>query len=900
MATTEDAEVQLKAALAAIGKASAQMQRALQVPQPKLLQAIKQAASMLGEMRTHALPPRLYYEIYNLCFDSLTGLQVYLHEDHKYHHLADVYEIVEYTANVLPRLYLMITVGSVLLPTGDVPCIEVLKDMLEMCRGVQNPLHGLFLRYYLCQRTGEIGPGTKAENEYHIQFLLTNFIEMNKLWVRYQHQGPSRDSSKRFEERKQLETVVGSNILRLSQLEIVDIRTFTSDILPEMLKQVVQCRDMLAQEYVLDAIVQTFPAEFHLDTLELFLGCLSHLSPETSVAQILLASMDRITGYVVSKREEIELRIRAERSSLSSEEQDHENVGDDMPSPPASSEIADHSATAESAVTEGQAHKPDESEETGSPPSDSSGHNEDEKLQQTSEAPIEPTSPVESEAPSQASNDANADEAAAVTVEPAQTDENTAQETETNGDAPAQEPHEDEPVPSSKLSVEQAVRLELQSSFAEAIGLYWASISDSDISVAKRASVIGKFLELVRASESEVDFSAVVEAVANDEAIEASADVEKFVLSIFEFSSTPEALDIFEKYPALLTSQSRDTQLLVAARVIDAVLADDAPVSDLKQTSKAFDLFSILIRSGEFDANRLATLAQLIPLLSGKSPEETLQLLQMAESSFRVGSPAILEHVYPVIIFCSMKLLRPSLSAAETQAEQVIGTSLSPECTTQILQFCFEACLRLSVEGNSPLNAFRQFITVSFAANVVGAEEACYELFAQALTVYEEQITDSLEQNHALAIAVNNLQQFTVFTTENYITLSQNITKHAQHLLKKPDQCKLLIMASHLFWDNQYADGNAVVDLLQKAKRAADSVLDKTIKADLQLRLLDAFLYFFQNDVITVNASDILGVFNTLRAMELSEHEKSRAARISSFISAESGTFPRFQDISFA
>lgn len=49
---------------------------------------------------------------------------------------------------------------------------------------------------------------------------------MNKLWVRLQHQGHSRDREKREAERKELKILVGTNLVRLSQLEGVDLETY--------------------------------------------------------------------------------------------------------------------------------------------------------------------------------------------------------------------------------------------------------------------------------------------------------------------------------------------------------------------------------------------------------------------------------------------------------------------------------------------------------------------------------------------------------------------------------------------------------------------------------------------------------------------------------------------------
>lgn len=73
-----------------------------------------------------------------------------------------------------------------------------------MCRGVQHPLRGLFLRNYLLSLTKEFIPDTPSTSvesggsssssssssgdvKDAIDFIMTNFSEMNKLWVRMQH-----------------------------------------------------------------------------------------------------------------------------------------------------------------------------------------------------------------------------------------------------------------------------------------------------------------------------------------------------------------------------------------------------------------------------------------------------------------------------------------------------------------------------------------------------------------------------------------------------------------------------------------------------------------------------------------------------------------------------------------
>lgn len=82
---------------------------------------------------------------------------------------------------------------------------------------------------------------------------------MNKLWVRLQHQGHSRDREKREMERRELRILVGTNLVRLSQLDGVDLDMYQRTILPSVLEQVVNCKDVIAQEYLMEVVIQVWP-----------------------------------------------------------------------------------------------------------------------------------------------------------------------------------------------------------------------------------------------------------------------------------------------------------------------------------------------------------------------------------------------------------------------------------------------------------------------------------------------------------------------------------------------------------------------------------------------------------------------------------------------------------------
>ncbi|XP_029109619.1 vacuolar protein sorting-associated protein 35-like isoform X2 [Scleropages formosus] len=324
----DDQEKLLDEAIQAVKVQSFQMKRCLD--KSKLMDALKHASNMLGELRTSMLSPKSYYELYMAISDELHYLEIYLTDEFaKGRKVADLYELVQYAGNIIPRLYLLITVGVVYVRSFPQSRKDILKDLVEMCRGVQHPLRGLFLRNYLLQCTRNILPDDGEVTEAFMDdlavnatgldlngcptvqdrqemtgdisdsmdFVLLNFAEMNKLWVRMQHQGHSRDREKREKERQELRILVGTNLVRLSQLEGVNVDKYKQIVLPGILEQVVNCRDSLAQEYLMECIIQVFPDEFHLQTLHPFLRACAELHQQVNVKNIIIALIDRLALF---------------------------------------------------------------------------------------------------------------------------------------------------------------------------------------------------------------------------------------------------------------------------------------------------------------------------------------------------------------------------------------------------------------------------------------------------------------------------------------------------------------------------------------------------------------------------------------------------------------------------
>jgi vacuolar protein sorting-associated protein 35 len=171
-------------------------------------------------------------------------------------------------------------------------------------------------------------------------------------------------------------------------------------------------------------------------------------------------------------------------------------------------------------------------------------------------------------------------------------------------------------------------------------------------------------------------------------------------------------------------------------------------------------------------------------------------------------------------------------------------------------------------------------------ADQTGFEEFSYEFFAQAFTIYEDSISDSRAQFQAVCIIAGALHGTRGFSKENYDTLITKAALHGSKLLKKPDQCRAVYLASHLWWviENPhrgeedpknvrlalksilethqvplttalqlYRDGKRVLECLQRALRVADACMDTAVSVELFVEILNRYVYYFdqQNETVT-------------------------------------------------
>ncbi|CAH8863321.1 unnamed protein product [Trichobilharzia szidati] len=903
MIPKEDQESLLEECLCNVRQHACQMECSLD--KRYLVDAIQHAANMVMEMKNCCLSPKAYYELYIVVTDKLRILESYLIEEHKNgRKVLYLYETVQYISNILPRLYLLITVGVYHIKCSELSRREILRDLVEMCSGVQHPTRGLFLRSYLLQslrsdllpdiedspstptpvnttlndgentqngteltleenktnnntnNIDESGVSQKSTPVYpqgtiedSINFLLFNFSEMNKLWVRMQHQGHTRDREKREQERRELRLLVGANLNRLSQLESIDVEKYKTQVLPPILEQIIECRDVIAQEYLMDVIIQVFPDEFHMVTLPLLLRTCNHLQSGVKPKPIVCGLIDRLSKHAAAELEagrELKIQVSCNNNNNSYS--------------PIKEDALRHHHTDESNHTNG-----DEGVNTSS--SSSSANNEQEEGEDTSPSVL----PVAA----QLSDEMQAINSIAETTDTTKTTNNNNSNTT--------------PAITDLFSlffVEVSQLIHTRLALCE---LTYKNMQMSCCNMKNRptiqtvATLNGLPLEDIPAFYSALVYLAMILRPNNcapliDICLNATADSLHHVgLSLIPSGSSlsrdllrllylpldgtfPQSMSGVHRISAPVTALSdlrtvlgmsgfrrlvslldpKTTKCRLAYDLLNAALERDQrqrqfnqyPQSNRHDTTTAKDS-SVGNTSSPAYSSRLTTetdLDNLFELIDGLlttdpntcedvnefteaqsliagilhilgpspqsiDPDMCFKLYSKAQQHLEQAGHAIVRFNFPALVFQSLQLIQTYYELREQNPNW-------EESVTRVIQFCHRCCTCL-VAADASESALRLFLHSALVIDRIkfkNQESMIYEFVSQALTLYEEAVSDSHAQVEAIALITSTLCQITCFTGDNQTTLRTQCTRAAARLLRKHDQCRAVCASTHLFW----------------------------------------------------------------------------------------------------
>ncbi|KAF7304622.1 Vacuolar protein sorting-associated protein 35 [Mycena kentingensis (nom. inval.)] len=835
-----------------------QMKRYLELDQ--LMDALKSASLMLAELRTSSLSPKQYYELYMAVFDALRHLSNYLYDAHTQsrHHLADLYELVQYAGNIIPRLYLMITVGAVYMSVPDAPVKEIMKDMMEMSRGVLHPTRGLFLRHYLSGQTRDHLPfglddGPAGNLQDSITFVLTNFIEMNKLWVRLQHQGHSRDREKREIERRELRILVGTNLVRLSQLDGVDLAMYQQIILPGILEQVVNCKDVIAQEYLMEVVIQVFTDEFHLHSLGPFLTATAQLHPKVNIKQIVIALIDRLAAYAAREAENED-----PEETKKQEEAAARRLADKVKYQKARTK--ENGATATSPV---ETNEWDQSIPTS--------------------APSETTSP---------------------TVASSEADAPPAPDAAAAGPSDVRKTFRGVPEDVQLFEVfwQQVVELikaRPDLSIQDITALFVSLTNLSLSCYPDRLEYVDQVLSFAASKIQEYSESPDLHAP------QTSANLAALLVAPINSYQSVLTLLAIPNYAPLLTKQLFSTRRSIAHSIVSSVLKNETVIETPEDVDGVLELCHVLIkdqsdsgpngpamngnqsnlkdprRHGPYAVEReemaeeQGWVARMVHLFRAESLDVQFELLQIARRHFDAGGERM-RFTFPALITSSIKLCRRYKNREHVEPDWQTKVST-------ILKFCRQLTFILASQVDAPAIALRLFLLAAQVSDECGFEDLTYDLYVQAFSVYEDNISESRAQLQAITLVIGTLEGAKVFGDDNYDTLITKAVLHAAKLLKKSHQSTAVGLASHLWWQEKppatesdaaaptakepekeeqpenvksfpHQDSKRVLECLQKSLRVAGAAIEEIVTVQLYCDTLDQYLYYLDRGAPAVAA----------------------------------------------
>ncbi|KAJ3820214.1 vacuolar protein sorting-associated protein 35 [Lentinula raphanica] len=840
-----------------------QMRKNLELDQ--LMDALKSASLMLAELRTSSLSPKQYYELYMAVFDALRHLSNYLYDAHTQgrHHLADLYELVQYAGNIIPRLYLMITVGSVYMSIPDAPVKEIMKDMMEMSRGVLHPIRGLFLRHYLSGQTRDhlpvgVDPGPMGNLQDSISFVLTNFVEMNKLWVRLQHQGHSRDREKREMERKELRILVGTNLVRLSQLDGVDLGMYQQHILPSILEQVVNCKDVIAQEYLMEVVIQVFTDEFHLFSLGPFLTATAQLHPKVNIKAIVIALIDRLAAYAAreaesedpeetKRQEEAAARRLAERVKI------QKSKARESLTSPTSPTVASEASAWESTTS------------------------------------LSPT--VESVTPTVVNGNVIDEKPADVIPEAKGKDKEGSPSRKFRG-----VPENVQLFEVFWKQVVELIKARPDLSIQDITALFVSLTNLSLSCYPDRLEYVDQILAYAAEKIQEFKDSPDLHAQ------QTSANLAALLVAPINSYQSVLTLLAIPNYAPLLSRQLFSTRRSIAHSIVSSVLKNETIVETPEDVDGVLELCHVLIKDQSDSASNAANgtsvrrqgaphfiereemaeeqgwVARMVHLFKAESLDVQFELLQTARRHFDLGGERM-RFTFPALITSSIRLCR------RYHAREHLENDWQTKVTT-ILKFIRQLTSILANQVEAPSIALRLFLLAAQISDECGFEDLTYDLYVQAFSVYEDSISDSRAQLQAITLIIATLNGAKVFGVDNYDTLITKAALHGAKLLKKSHQATAVGLASHLWWQEApppsdgdditskvkepkdddsensvkaypHQDSKRVLECLQKSLRIARSAIEEIVKVQLYCDTLDHYLYYFDKGAPAIAAKFI-------------------------------------------
>lgn len=852
-----------------------------------LRDTLKYASNMLCELRTSLLSPKYYYELYMVIFNELQHLDSFISDKKKHKKkFIDIYESVQHAGNIIPRLYLLIIVGRNYIKNKDIKAKYILRDMTELCKGIQHPLRGLFLRYFLIQMCKDRIPDTGSEYEEAgggniddaFDFLLTNFSESLKLWSRMndktivltKHQEDTliNTRKKNLKEKMDVKMLVGSILVRMSQLEGMTIPYYIEKCLPRLLTYLSNINDTLIQQYIFESIVQVFSDECHIYSLEILLHAIMKINTNLDFKSILITLLKRLRSFIESNKyklpENIDIFNLFYSDLVIYVNNAVHNYGNAQ-----MSNISQRSNMlgSQDAFIKNEEYR--KMENNGKEPYNENLLYDNANHVKTTKNPSmgNQTLDVNREAEKKCDTTENL---------------------------------------SSNMCGEDRINniLKMLQVIYEFLHLCIDIYNDLDY-IDKIFELPLKILETVDINNEQICEQVIDIIVLPFQylglCVLKSQNLNIFLGLISEEHRKKLSLDIID---AVIGCKNKSIVYEDVEKVLNYISAI------FHEKKKKEDVFN-LENTPNYTCDKICKFFHIIT--NTKNIEKRYNVFMLFYKY--IENCSFIVHVLPTIIFCMLNLVTQITNLGNSPSEKredvlndltedsydnCIHEDINGESSNELMKkyqeepeeeleldeekatrynmyvkniFKFIHSTLLSIANKIPLLTFKLFLYSAVVVdnykkflkqyqylNFDNLEAICYEFVTQPLIIFEEDINISSQQYDCILWAIGILcSHITLLDNENYDNIATKLTQHASKLLKKKDQCFALLHCSHLYWENQkYRNSGKVFDCLQKCLKGADTAVHSNASnVYLFVYILQKYIYYYANENIEITEDHI-------------------------------------------
>lgn len=136
-----------------------------------------------------------------------------------------------------------------------------------------------------------------ANFEDSIKFIIENMEEMNRLWIRLSGGVTGAEKAKREKERDELKVLIGESMTKLSSLENLNLEMYEQTVLPKLLNIILNSKDKLCQQYLMECIIHAFPDSYNVKCIESLLEATSNLEQGVDIGTIFVSLMQKLGNY---------------------------------------------------------------------------------------------------------------------------------------------------------------------------------------------------------------------------------------------------------------------------------------------------------------------------------------------------------------------------------------------------------------------------------------------------------------------------------------------------------------------------------------------------------------------------------------------------------------------------